>query len=628
MKRFKAVGGGYLQRGGRASASGNPDEDPDDGDHHDEAIAPPEDDAGSHLAVLFKREMLWGHLPASKIARFARAAVRDGLAHPEMVKLSKLASSGTVVSHAWRNYKSKHKAPELMRAVGNVRIPLKHGVDAVKWDQVSLLYPHKIFATLHDSYPNSFREHFLGGDDRKIPQFWAEMVDHPGYASHPMHNHKRYEFRTQAVPLKVYGDGTPGTGIGKAWSKMIDAIIISSCVAHTGKSWLGNFIVTLVHELLMSVDENKRDVTMDALWKEIVWSMYWLYQGVHPDRGPDNILYVPADGEKFRIRLTPLAGGYFGVVWVIAGDLDYCHKRLYFADFNKPSEPCTCCGANNTDAPWTQCIDGNCAWQLRIYTNATYAAAKPGRHMLLKHVPGVGVVMYIPDEMHSKHLGIDKSFAGSVLRNLTHHVLVGSDKENLVSILVEIRRDYTVHKTTTRFQTITANMIQGRAKLPQLRGKAAQIRSLLPTLARVWERHMDREEPEHRDMLAGLESSVEIDRILRMHRGAPRLPLAARTNFRAACFRYVQAQAALVAHYHPHTALFNVTTKSHLLLHLGMIAAYINPSLGAVWQGEDMMQVVRRLIAASSVGNNMVHAQRSSMDRYCRALGFELELSS
>ena len=367
---------------------------------------------------------------------------------------------------------------------------------------------------------------------------------------------------------------------------------------------------------------------MDALWKEIAWSIYWLYQGVHPDRGPDNVLYIPSDGENYKIRLTPLAGGHFGVIWVIAGDLDYCHKRLYFADFNKPSEPCSCCGANNTDAPWTQCIDGNCEWQNRIWTNANHAAAKRNRHKLLKHVPGVGVTAYIPDEMRSKHLGMDKSFPGSVCRNLTHHVLTGSDKANLASLLSEIKRDYKMHRTTTRFQTITAGMIQGQRKLPELRGKAAQIRSFLPTLARVWSMHMDRNKPEHRDILAGLESSVEMDRILRKHRTAPRLPFAARTAFRAASFRYVQAQAALVTHYHPHIALFNVTSKSHLILHLGMMAAYINPFLGAVWQGEDMMQVVRRLIAASSMGNNMVQAQRSSMDRYCRALGFELEFSS
>ena len=60
MKRFKSAGGGYLQRIAQASPSGNPDEDPDGGDHHAEAIVPPEANTGSNLAEIFKREMLWG----------------------------------------------------------------------------------------------------------------------------------------------------------------------------------------------------------------------------------------------------------------------------------------------------------------------------------------------------------------------------------------------------------------------------------------------------------------------------------------------------------------------------------------------------------------------------------------
>ena len=439
-----------------------------------------------------------------------------------------------------------------------------------------------------------------------------------------MHQHPRYDFKRFGVPLKLYGDGTPSTGVGKAWCKLVDAIICSSCLAPSGKSWLSNYILTFMHEALMAFDANKDQITMDHFWKEIVWSIYWLYQGVHPDRGPDNVLYIPSDGEKYRIRRTPLAGGHFGVVWVLAGDLDYCHKRLLLADFNKPSEPCTCCAANNSDAPWTQCIDGHSEWQNRIWTCAGYAAAKPNRHRLLRHVPGLGISMYIPDEMHAKHLGPDKSFAGSVLRNLTHHVLAGPDADNLASMLREIKSDYKQHRTTTRFQTITANMIQGRKKLPELRGKAAQIRSLLPTLARIWEKHMDANKDPHRDILDGLKASIEIDRLMNKHRTEPRMPLAARTAFRAACFRYVQTITALVTHYHPHTPLFNITTKAHILLHIGMIAAYINPALGAVWQGEDMMRVVRRLVAASSCGNTIVQCQRSSVERYCRAIDFEL----
>ena len=140
--------------------------------------------------------------------------------------------------------------------------------------------------------------------------------------------------------------------------------------------------------------------------------------------------------------------------------------------------------------------------------------------------------------------------------------------------------------------------------------------------------YMDASRPEHRDILHGLEASAKIDSILGRYRNEPRIPLPDRAILPRACFTYVQSQAALVRHYHPGTPLFNVTTKSHYVLHIGMIAHYINPGYGAVWRGEDMMRVVRSIVSASSVGNSVTQAQVSSMDRYSRAIGFELGLGN
>ena len=53
---------------------------------------------------------------------------------------------------------------------------------------------------------------------------------------------------------------------------------------------------------------------MGKLWKDICWSLYWLDQGVHPDRGPGNVRYVPADGREYDVRGTPLTGGYVAVI--------------------------------------------------------------------------------------------------------------------------------------------------------------------------------------------------------------------------------------------------------------------------------------------------------------------------
>ena len=161
-------------------------------------------------------------------------------------------------------------------------------------------------------------------------------------------------------------------------------------------------------------------------------------------------------------------------------------------------------------------------------------------------------------------------------------------------------------------------------QLPELRGKSAQIRSFMPVLVQVWANKMDPENTQHRDVLKGLTCSARIDDLLHEHRKKPRLPLETRTEFRRMSFEFCAAQSALVAFYHPGTPLHNITSKSHYLMHIGMISSFMNPSLGACWQNEDMMKLVRKLCASSSYGSPNAHAQKTAMYKYSRALGFEL----
>ena len=395
----------------------------------------------------------------------------------------------------------------------------------------------------------------VGGDYAIIGKFWVEMVDHPSYELHPMRSHKLNRFSTNAIPFGIYGDGTFATGVGKAWAKLVDGILFSSMLATSGTTRLNNYILNMLQEELMYIDVvSKVRTTLDATWKELAWSLYWLYDGLWPDRGSNNVPYTPADGIHYTRRLTPLAGGYYGVVWGTSGDMDYKHKRMLLADFNRPSRGCSLCGANNTDACWTQRVDGACVWQTRVLSDAQFAAANPARHRLYRHVPGVGISHYIPDEMHPKHLGTDKSYIGSTSKLLTHHILPGTPDDNLKQLRREITEEYRQgDRTITRFQTITKNMIHGKSKkIPELKGKAAQIMGIDRVVVVIWGRHMDHGNPVHMDVLAGLKASAGYDGLIKLYRGYPRLPPAARTEFRLMRFAFCQAQQALVNHFHPH----------------------------------------------------------------------------
>ena len=584
------------------------------------------------LADTLRDLVHWNWMPAAQATRLARAAVTDGLRHADIVKLANVPVSGSSdnTGKSWTAIKDMQGHPKLYSALGTARVPLKSKRDDVVYDDISILYPHRLFATLYKDYNRHFLHSMVGGDYANIGKFWVEMVDHPSYASHPMRSHKLNPFNTHAIPIGIYGDGTPATGVGKAWVKLVDGILLSSMLTISGTTRLNNYILNMLHEELMYTDASRLNITLDTTWKELAWSLYWLYEGLWPDRGSNNVLYTPADGIHYTRRLTPLAGGYYGTVWGTFGDLDYKHKRMNLANFNRPSCGCSLCGANDTDAPWTQCVDGACVWQTRVRSDAQFAAENPARHRLYRHVPGVGISHYIPDEMHSKHLGTDKSYIGSTLKLLTHHILPGTPDANLKQLWREITAEYKQYdRTITRFQMITANMIHGRSKkIPELKGKAAQIKGLVQVVLVIWGRHMDHGNPVHRDVLAGLKASARYDELIKIYRKHPRLPPVARTELRLMCFTFCQAQQALVNHFHPHIALFNVTLKSHYFLHMGMISEFINPYYGAVWQGEDMMRTIRRLMVAASIGHKPAAAQRQSMDRYVRALDFELSRTS
>ena len=49
-----------------------------------------------------------------------------------------------------------HGQPKLHSALGTARVPLKSKHAGVVYDDISILYPHRLFATLYGEYPQHF----------------------------------------------------------------------------------------------------------------------------------------------------------------------------------------------------------------------------------------------------------------------------------------------------------------------------------------------------------------------------------------------------------------------------------------------------------------------------------------
>ena len=71
--------------------------------------------------------------------------------------------------------------------------------------------------------------------------------------------------------------------------------------------------------------------------------------------------------------------------------------------------------------------------------------------------------------------------------------------------------------------------------------------------------------------------------------------------------------------------LFNLTIKTHYFLELALVSEFTNPLYGSCYQGEQMMQVVRKLVASTANGCPMEKAGNFALRKYIRGLTMTLE---
>ena len=164
-------------------------------------------------------------------------------------------------------------------------------------------------------------------------------------------------------------------------------------------------------------------------------------------------------------------------------------------------------------------------------------------------------------------------------------------------------------------------------QFPKLKGKAAQIKALVPALSHVWELYMDAELVEHCAILDGLDSSALMDVVLDNHPDVDVLPQDALDEFVNASWNYASCQNAVAAHYNRlGFSIFDVAIKTHWTLHCAMEAPFLNPRRSWNYIGEDFMFKCRELHAACCKGCTPASSVNKFAGKYCHAIGHTLAL--
>ena len=325
---------------------------------------------------------------------------------------------------------------------------------------------------------------------------------------------------------------------------------------------------------------------------------------------------------------TPLAGGYYGVLWGLIGDLDYFHQILKLPHFLRAKDFCPLCKASQkgemtwcnfrANAPWRQTCWASHEWR-------SWSGRSTSSFFSLSYTSCLTVSL---DYMHVKYLGCDQYQFGAVLELLTTTILGGSDEENLRTVWAALQTAYTELHTPpqARYRYLTKLSMFIRKGYSKLRGKAGELRHLGHALTLVFQKFMNPHLQVHREILLMLQANNFMERLLEENRFRYSLSTSDARRFEEACNSMLLLQASVARHFaEAGKQLFDVTSKCHLLQHLAMTAGGVNPRVTWCFSGEDMMQKMQCLAQSSSRGVHVTRVMSKMIRKYRIAMEMEFK---
>ena len=309
-------------------------------------------------------------------------------------RLGALGSFGRQSQNIWRDLKGclpTCRLPDLHA----FRTPFEHRTLGRFMKSASILLPHELLGKIYEEFPRIWTRYICPGPEC-VQQFWAAVSHTDQYRAHPVRDRETHQ--TMCIPVKLHGDGTPVTGLGKSWGRQVDCFSIASMLAY-GPTVLTNFIIFMVHCHIES--DRQGHNTLEVMYRKLKWSFEALWTGFYPTT---DWLGRPLVGDAATKR-GPIMGGHFVCLWALICDLDHACKA-YKLPNSTSSTPCGWCPVNASTLPWFD-FRLNACWLPRIWTHANWVAAGMKKSCIWD-LPGVTIHTWKPDYMHIKSLGSDK----------------------------------------------------------------------------------------------------------------------------------------------------------------------------------------------------------------------------
>jgi hypothetical protein len=202
----------------------------------------------SKLALHLLLQILWGIMSSQQGQMLACLACADleavgGRPPDDLKNLSRIGCEGKYPQNCWRDLKKLLSEP-MLTPPSSIWVPVKaNSTRGYNWDELYFIDPHVIFADLYND--TAAWEAVILPSPADATSFWEEQVlaGSPRLVENPMLTVD--DWKNKFVPLTLFGDGVPVTGVGKSWGKSMDSWNFKSALAKGSTTAISMLIVAI-----------------------------------------------------------------------------------------------------------------------------------------------------------------------------------------------------------------------------------------------------------------------------------------------------------------------------------------------------------------------------------------------
>lgn len=566
-------------------------------------------DDASPLGKLLLEKWAWGILSAPSVQEIAMAAKLSGLISADIEHLASLGASGhspqNIHRDMVRTYCKDLVPPE--PHVLEVPMLVTEGTQVHTTGMpCELLLPHDWVSALDKA---GLMEEIMGLS--LLEQFWAnhDMTD-PKLVGNPTCSHM--------VPLLVHGDG--------AKFQQRDSIMVVSM-----KSVLSSESVRRGTLLLAALPKSCRtkanadELSGDSwhqIWRALAWSLSAMYEGVHPTRDVDGVLFG-RNTTRGVLAGKPLTTAKVRfLVYTLTGDMEYFSLEMGLAH-HASSTPCFRCPCTTGDIPWND-FRPNAQWRSLVYSPQQLREKPPTKHLVMG-IPGVVAETFAFDALHVLDLGCAAHAIGNVFFDLVFEDFGLCKAVAMQHLQHLVLKEYSEQKIDCchRFSRLKLEHFcdagAPHQSFPCLRGvKARQTRYLVPVALALCKQHQGRGSYSlHRTQC--LENlNLLYDTI---DQGDMFLDEVAKKTFEKAMNSFLVHYTYLAKVAHGEGKLrWSTVPKFHYAAHMPSQAMYINPKMTWTYGGESMVGVISSLGHSCLAGTPPHKVPVSLMAKYRMAV--------